>query len=58
MTIEKLLTPEEVAEILSLNIMTIYRYIKQGKLKALKVGTSQYRVKESVLKAFLEDKQN
>ena len=31
-------TAEELAEILKVNIMTIYRYIKAGKLKAHKIA--------------------
>lgn len=53
MTIEKLYTPEEVAEKLSLNIRTIYRYIKSNKLKSKKIGL-QYRIKESDIEALLK----
>ena len=31
-------TAQELAETLRVNIMTIYRYIKAGKLKAYKIG--------------------
>lgn len=31
-------TAKELAEKLKVNIMTIYRYIKAGKLKAYKIG--------------------
>jgi excisionase family DNA binding protein len=36
-------TTEELAEKLKLNIMTIYRYIKAGKLKAHKIG-KEFRI--------------
>lgn len=48
---EKLLTVEEVANILSLNKNTILRFIKEKSLKAFKVG-HQYRIKESDLTEF------
>ena len=51
--IEKLYTMQEVADILSLDIMTIYRYIKQKKLHAIKLGNHQYRISESKLQAFI-----
>lgn len=36
-------TAEELATKLKLNVMTIYRYIKAGKLKAHKIG-KEYRI--------------
>jgi len=36
-------TAEELATKLKLNIMTIYRYIKAGKLRAHKIG-KEYRI--------------
>lgn len=54
MTTEKLYTPEEIATLLQLNIMTIYRYIKQGKLKATRLANgSQYRITESNYNVFI-----
>lgn len=35
---DKFYTPAEVADTLRVNIMTIYRYIKAGKIKAHKLG--------------------
>ena len=40
---EALLTVHEVAQYLRLNSLTIYDYIRAGKLKALKFGRS-YRI--------------
>ncbi len=37
------LTAQEVAEMLKLNIMTIYEYIRLGKLKAIRFGR-YYRI--------------
>ena len=36
-------TAEELAEKLRVNIMTIYRYIKAGKIKAYKIG-KEFRI--------------
>lgn len=45
--------PEELAEVLQVNIMTIYRYVKAKKLKAYKIGR-QYRIDKREFKAFLK----
>lgn len=44
---------EELAEMLEVNIMTIYRYIQAKKLKAYKIGR-EFRIEKSDFKAFLE----
>jgi len=53
---DKLLTIEEVAEILRVSTRTIVRYIESGKLKASKIGV--WRIKQSDLDAFLEKTSN
>ncbi|HOL86965.1 MAG TPA: helix-turn-helix domain-containing protein [Defluviitoga tunisiensis] len=45
-------TARELAEKLRVNIMTIYRYIKAGKLKAYKIG-KEFRVDKSEFNKFL-----
>lgn len=45
-------TAKEVAEILSVNIMTIYRYIKAKKLKAYKIG-KEFRIEKTEFESFL-----
>ena len=47
-----LLTVTEVAEVLRVSNMTVYRLIKGGELSALRVGKN-YRIRESELEAFL-----
>lgn len=47
-----LLTPAEVAKNLKLNLLTIYKYIRSGKLGAIKLGRT-YRVGEDDLEKFL-----
>lgn len=46
-------TVEELATKLKLNAMTIYRYIKAGKLKAHKIG-KEYRIDKAEFKRFLK----
>jgi excisionase family DNA binding protein len=47
-----LLTVAEVAHVLRVSNMTVYRLIKAGELPALRVGKN-YRIRESELEAFL-----
>jgi excisionase family DNA binding protein len=44
---------EELAEMLQVNIMTIYRYINAKKIKAYKIGR-EYRVDNAEFQAFLK----
>ena len=44
---------KEVVELLGLNIQTVRQFIKEGKLKASKVGT-HYIVTEDAIKDFLK----
>ena len=46
-------TAEELADILKVNIMTIYRYIKAGKLEAYKFG-KEFRVQKEEFDNFLK----
>lgn len=47
-----ILTPQEVAEYLQLAPETVYRYIRQGKLVASKLGR-QYRIPKENVQLFL-----
>ncbi|MFC1914876.1 helix-turn-helix domain-containing protein [Chloroflexota bacterium] len=49
----KLLTPEQVAHILQLHVLTVYGYIRRGKLDAIRLGRS-YRIIPKDLKRFIE----
>ena len=49
----KFYTPVELSEILRVNKMTIYRYIRAGKIKAYKIG-KDYRIEESKYQRFLK----
>lgn len=44
---------EDLAKQLEVNIMTIYRYIKAGRLKAYKLGR-EFRIEKSEFDAFLK----
>ena len=44
---------KEVVKLLGLNIQTIRQYIKEGKLKASKIGT-HYMVTDEAIKEFLK----
>jgi excisionase family DNA binding protein len=48
-----LLTPEQVAGILQVHILTIYSYIRGGKLDAIRLGRS-YRITHQDLEQFIE----
>ena len=44
---------EELAKLLEVNIMTIYRYIKTGRLKAYKIGRD-FRIDKDEFNVFLK----
>ncbi|MFC2047685.1 helix-turn-helix domain-containing protein, partial [Chloroflexota bacterium] len=49
----KLLTPEQMAEILQVHVLTVYSYIRQGKLDAIRLGR-RYRIIPKDLTRFIE----
>jgi len=50
---DRILTPDQVAEMLQMHPFTILGYIKEGKLRAARLGRV-YRIKEADVNAFLE----
>jgi len=48
----KLLCLKEVSEVLKLNINTVRRYVREGKIRAAKFGRI-YRVREEALEEFI-----
>lgn len=46
------MTAQETADMLKVNIMTIYRYIKAGKIKAYKIG-KEFRIEKKEFERFL-----
>jgi len=51
--IENFLTTEQVASLLQVHPFTVLKFIKQGKLKGVKLGRV-YRIKENDVRDFLE----
>jgi excisionase family DNA binding protein len=51
----QLLTVSEVAEMLRVSDMTVYRLIKSGQLRALQIGKS-YRLRDEDVDAFLSSR--
>ena len=47
-------TAQELADVLRVNIMTIYRYIQAGKLKAYKLG-KDFRIDKEEFNKFLKN---
>ncbi len=50
---ENYYTPKEVSEKLKLNIRTIYKWIREERIKAIKLG-NVWRISESELSRLLE----
>lgn len=50
----KLFTPLQIAKKLSVSEFTIYRYIKAGKLKAIKLTARNFRIEEKELNNFIK----
>lgn len=51
---ERILTPEQVSQMLQVHPFTVLKFIKQGRLKASKLGRV-YRIRESDVDLFLEE---
>lgn len=51
---EEYFSPQEVAQKLKLNVRTVYKWIREGRLKAVKVG-DLWRIAESEIKRLLEE---
>ena len=47
-------TPEEIADMLKINIQTVRRYLRTGKLRGAKFG-KQWRISEKQLEEFFEE---
>ncbi len=46
-------TPQEVADILKLEVGTVYGYVRSGRLRAVRIG-NRYRIEKRDLDAFLQ----
>ncbi len=49
------MTPQEVADLLKLNVITVYEYIRTGALKAIKFRRS-YRILVQDFERFIESR--
>ena len=55
MVVDKLLTPEQVAEILNMSVITVKKWLRAGKLKGVKIGSrGDWRIKENDLEKFIQ----
>ena len=52
---KELLTTEDIAQYLGYHIETIRLYIREGKLKAIRIGR-EYRVRREDFEEFLEER--
>ena len=46
-------TPKEAAALLKLNEVTVYKYIREGRLPARRIGNRNYRVTQADIDTFL-----
>ncbi len=51
---DKLLTPEVVAELLTVSPSTVRAWLRDGTLKGLKIGGKMWRVREKDLEEFIQ----
>ncbi len=51
---ERMLRSGEVTEILGVDRHTVVKWIKEGKIKAIKLPSGRYRIPESEVKKILE----
>ena len=52
----KLLTPQEVADMLGVKRSTVWRWVRHGRLKVIKLTGRSYRIDEEDLKKFLNER--
>jgi len=54
---EKLYSPKQAAELLGLKKLTIYRWIKSGRVRAVRLPNNRLRIAESELGKLVEPNQ-
>ena len=52
---EKFYTPEQIAQLLQVNVVTVHRWLRDGKLKSIKLGRL-WRVSSENLEEFVHSK--
>jgi excisionase family DNA binding protein len=55
MEVEELLTCQQVSEALGVSVNTVWRWIRDGKLPAKKLGGKLYRIYKADLEKFLAE---
>ena len=50
-----LLTPDDISKKLKVSVFTVYRWIKAGKLKAIKFTPRVFRITEKDLNQFIKN---
>lgn len=53
---QKLLTPLETADVLRVHKVTIYRWIKEGKLPFIRLPSGDVRIRETELDKWLDSR--
>jgi excisionase family DNA binding protein len=54
----QMLTPKDVAEILGVHQKTVHLWLRAGKLNGIKISYRAWRIPQSALNAFIEQKSN
>lgn len=54
----RLYSADEVAKMLSIEMVTCYKWLNEGRITAMKLGGSLWRVREADLRAFVEQSIN
>ena len=57
LTDEELLKPDQVAQKLQLDIRTVYRYIRDDKLRVVRLSAREFRIRRSELERFLRERE-
>lgn len=52
---EKFYSPQEIADLFNVKRITVWDWIRKGKLKATQVGGRLYRISETQLEKFKEN---
>ena len=50
---EKFFTPEQIASLLQVNVVTVRRWLRLGRLKSHRLGRKIWRISQSQLEEFL-----
>jgi len=51
---KQVMTIKDIADYMDMHPMTIYKYVKEGKIPAFKIGSS-WRIRRDTIKKWIED---